>query len=50
MDQRRRKPPCCEDDGVAPDAAEQMAELLAARTRDVLRGQRSHELARDNVR
>jgi hypothetical protein len=28
----------------------QMAELLAARTRDVLRGQRSHELARDNVR
>lgn len=36
-DQRRRKPPCCEDDGAAPDATEQMVDLLAARTRDVLR-------------
>lgn len=39
-DQRRRKPPCCEDDGAMPDATGQMAELLAARTRDVLRGRR----------
>ena len=39
-DQRRRKPPCCEDDGAAPDTKEQMAELLVARTRDVLRGRR----------
>jgi hypothetical protein len=39
-DQRRRKPPCCDDAGAAPDATDQMAELLAARTRDVLRSRR----------
>jgi hypothetical protein len=39
-EQRRRKPPCCEDEGAAPDATAQMAGLLAARTRDVLRGRR----------
>lgn len=39
-DQRRRKPPCCDETGAAPDATEQLAELLAARARDVVRGRR----------
>lgn len=40
-DERRRKPPCCDEEGAAPDATDQMAQLLAARTRDVLLGRRA---------
>jgi len=39
-DQRRRKPPCYDEEDAAPDATDQLAELLAARARDVLRGRR----------